>query len=138
MNLPQNNIKKVSWQVNKNHVTKIGKSPMCIIFLSAKKNNVFINLTDLKGHTIIKFSSGIIQKNNSKKQLTWILKWIFEKLSYFVKNNFNFVKLIIKAPRTKSFFYLRELKRKRLPIISFQIRVPISHNGCRPPKKRRV
>ena len=130
--------KSVSNQKNQWDTNKIESNSTCVVYLSIKKNNVFVNVTDIKGQTIIKFSSGLIQKNKSKKQLPSIIKWIFEKLSYFVKNNFNHVKLIIKAPRTKSFFYLRELKRKRLPIIYFENRIPLAHNGCRSPKKRRI
>lgn len=58
----------------------LNKNPICIIYLSVKKNNIFVNLTDTKGQTIIKFSTGLptIQKNSSgtksKKQLASIIK----------------------------------------------------------------
>ncbi len=110
----------------------------CIIRMTLKKNNVFVNLTNLKGQTIIKFTSGLIQKKKNKSKLRSIIKWIIEKLSFPVKNNFDCIKIIIKGHSVKSFSYLKELKRKKLKIIYFESRIPIIHNGCRPPKKRRI
>jgi ribosomal protein S11 len=63
---------------------------------------------------------------------------MFEKISFFAKANFNGVKIIIKGHTNKSFFYLKEIKRKKLKLISYKHTIPIVHNGCRPPKKRRI
>lgn len=41
----------------------------CIIRMTLKKNNVFVNLTKTTGQTIIKFSAGLIQKKKNKKVL---------------------------------------------------------------------
>jgi hypothetical protein len=41
----------------------------CNTIMRIKKNNVFINITKLNGQTIIKYSTGLIQKKKNKKQL---------------------------------------------------------------------
>ena len=110
----------------------------CIIRITLKKNNVFVNLTKTNGETIIKFTAGLIQKKKSKKQLRSLIKWIFEKIAFFVKVNFSCVKIIIKGYTNTHFSYLKEIKRKKLKLISYQHIVPVVHNGCRPPKKRRI
>lgn len=46
----------------------------CIIKMILKKNNVFVNLTKTNGNTIIKFTSGLIQKKKNKKQLHNLIK----------------------------------------------------------------
>jgi ribosomal protein S11 len=113
-----------------------------IVRITLKKNNVFMNVTDVKGHTIIKFSSGLVQKNakQNKKKLFSLVKFILNKISIFVKNNFDAIKIIIKGRGHKSFSFLKELKKKKLQskIIYFENKLPLVHNGCRPPKKRRL
>ena len=119
-------------------------SHCCIVIMTLKKNNVFVNVTNLKGQrSVIKFSSGLIQKKKSKKLLKTTAQWMIEKVLLVVKNNFfDCVKMVIKGQNSKSLSYLREFargaKRKKIKIISFQNFVPIAHNGCRPPKKRRI
>jgi ribosomal protein S11 len=108
-------------------------------------NKIFVNVTNFKGQTIIKFSSGLIQKSGSKKQIksNAVAKWIIEKLDFFLRNNFDCVKLIIKGHKS-IMAYLKEFKRKKLltkwatRIVDFQAIIPLVHNGCRPPKKRRI
>ncbi len=106
--------------------------------MTLKKNNVFVNLTKTTGETIIKFTAGLIQKKKNKKQIRSLIKWIFEKVAFFAKVNFNSVKIIIKGYSNTPFSYLKEIKRKKLKLVSYKHIIPILHNGCRPPKKRRI
>lgn len=110
----------------------------CAIHIRLKRNNVFVNLTNLKGQTLIKFSSGLVQKTKNKKQLKATAKFIIEKISHFAKVNFDCTQIIIKAPSTKSSSYLKEFRRRRLDVVYLKSQIPIVHNGCRPPKKRRL
>lgn len=107
--------------------------------MTLKKNNVFVNLTKTNGQTIIKFTAGLVQKKKNKKQLKTFITWIFEKISFFAKVNFDYVKIIIKGHTNKPFtLYLKEIKRKKFKLVSYQHIIPVIHNGCRPPKKRRL
>jgi ribosomal protein S11 len=112
----------------------------CVVRFSMKKNNIFVNLTSLKGQTILKFSAGLIQKRKTKKELRSIVKFIIDKLSFFIKANFDCVKIIIKSDGSakKALSLFKYFKRKRLKIVYFKAHLPIVHNGCRAPKKRRI
>ena len=88
-----------------------------IVRITIKKNNVFINITDLLGKTILKFSSGLVQKKKNKRKLHSVVKFILNKISFFIKNNFEAIKIIIKGRGTKAFSYLKELKKKNVKII---------------------
>jgi hypothetical protein len=46
----------------------------CVIRMTLKKNNVFVNLTKTTGQTIIKFSAGLVQKKKNKKVLKPTIK----------------------------------------------------------------
>ena len=116
----------------------------CIVCLTLKKNNVHVNVTNLKGQTIIKFSSGLFrgQKRKSKKQLRSVVRFMIEKVSFFVKSNFDRVRIVTKGDSSKSLSYLKQFirsaRRRRIPIVRLQSRIPLVHNGCRPPKRRRI
>lgn len=53
------------------NLNKFDPYPCCIVRLSMKKNNVFVNLTNFKGGTILKFSAGLIKKKKNKKRITF-------------------------------------------------------------------
>lgn len=114
----------------------------CIVCLTLKRNNVHFNVTNLKGQTITKFSSGLIQKRKNKKRLKSVVRLISEKVSFFVKSNFQCARVTIKgrAPRPISYLkqFLRSARRRQIPIVRLHSRIPIVHNGCRPPKRRRI
>lgn len=110
----------------------------CNTIMRIKKNNVFINITKLNGQTIVKYSTGLIQKKKNKKQLRTSAKWIIEKIAIFMRRNFNCVKIKIKGQTNKTITYLKEMKRKKIKIITYENNIQNVHNGCRPPKKRRI
>ena len=74
---------------------------------------------------------------------------MIEKIGTFIRNNFDCFKIIIKGHTSsrRSLSYLKELSKQRSfgsqnkktkGLISFKHYVPVVHNGCRPPKKRRI
>jgi ribosomal protein S11 len=112
----------------------------CVVRFSMKKNNIFVNLTNLKGQTILKFTAGLIQKRKTKKELRSIVKFIIDKISFFIKANFDCVKIFIKSDGSakKAMSLFKYFRRKKLKIVYFNAQLPIVHNGCRAPKKRRI
>ncbi len=55
-----------------------------------------------------------------------------------MRRNFNCVKIKIKGQTNKTITYLKEMKRKKIKIITYENNIQNVHNGCRPPKKRRI
>lgn len=129
------------------------KYPLGIVRITWKKNNIFMNVHDIKGKTIIKFSSGLVQKNSNKKNLFSIAKFLLNKVRVFIKNNFYTVRIIIKGGGLKSLALIKQLQKQQKQqahekqkkekiwdskIIYFENKLPLVHNGCRLPKKRRL
>ena len=132
----QDNIKLNSPTVDSSFIPA---NTIATLRITIKKNNVFMNITpNATGNTLLKFSSGFVLKTKNKKKLNNVVKFLFSKVSVFVKNNFNYLRISIKGSGIKAFSYLKALKKKKLKILSYENYVPLVHNGCRPPKKRRL
>lgn len=110
----------------------------CYVIIGIKKNNVFVNITKMNGQTIIRYTTGLIQKRKNKKQIRSIVKWIIERTATFIKKNFNCIRIKIKGHTNKSISYLKEIRKRKIRIISYENNIQNVHNGCRPPKKRRM
>lgn len=130
------NEKKIE-KIKKNIEGEIGIY-CCYVIIRIKKNNVFVNITEMNGKTIIKYTTGLIQKKKNKKQIRSIVKWIIEKIAIFIKKNFNCIKIRIKGHTNKAISYLKEIKKKKIKIIAYENNIKNIHNGCRQPKKRRI
>jgi ribosomal protein S11 len=64
---------------------------------------------------------------------------MLENTSFFVKANFDSMRIVVKGSTLKrSLGIFKHLRYKPTPIMGFKICVPVLHNGCRPPKKRRI
>ena len=63
-----------------------------------------------------------------------------DKIAFFIKANFDCVKIYIKSDGSfkKALSLFKYFKRKNLTIVYFKTIVPIVHNGCRAPKRRRI
>jgi len=109
------------------------------VYISCSYNNTLMTLTDLQGNVLGWATSGNIGFKGTKKATPFaaskVSEIIFqktqkigiEKISIFVKG--------IGGGRDSS---IRSLASRGLDIISIKDVTPIPHNGCRPPKVRRV
>ncbi|MCS7313771.1 MAG: 30S ribosomal protein S11 [Acidobacteria bacterium] len=102
-------------------------------------NNTIVTLTDLEGHTITWASGGTIGFKGSRKGTPYAaqqaaLKAAQEALRLGVKA----VHVRVKGPGSGRDSAVRALQTAGLEIRSIKDVTPIPHNGCRPPKRRRV
>lgn len=127
-------------QSSKESLQKVYPKEFCaVVRVIWKKNNVFINITNLRGKTIYKMSAGCIEKRKVKKELRKMLNFMLESVSVFVKANFDSVHILVKGKSLKSIFpVFNTLRYKETPITRLKVSSGVLHNGCRPPKKRRV
>lgn len=123
---------------NEEKKKKRKKLTLGIIKVKLTKNNVFINVTNIYGKTIIKLSAGNVQKKKNKKALFSITKILLSRTANFVRRNFHKVNLIVKGNPYKSLMFLKRINAKRIKIKTYENLIPLVHNGCRPPKKRRL
>lgn len=110
-----------------------------IIYIFSTKNNTLITLTDLQGNTKFSTSAGVLGFKNSRKSTTYAAQAAAEQVALKALN-MGFYSVIIKI---KGLGYgkessLRILFKSRLLITKIIEQTPISHNGCRVAKKRRI
>ncbi|HRP01218.1 MAG TPA: 30S ribosomal protein S11 [Candidatus Kapabacteria bacterium] len=122
-------------KVKKKMVTDIhGKA-----FIRATFNNVQVTITDLYGNTLAWSSAGKNGFKGSKKNTPYAAQVSAEKSA---KDAFDMglrkVDVLVKGPGSGREAAIRALAQAGLEVHSIIDKTPIPHNGCRPPKKRRV
>lgn len=110
-----------------------------IIYIKSNFNNTLITLTNLKGDTIAWSSAGSCGFKGARKGTPFAAKIAIETilkrcLDFGIKQ----IKILINGPGPGRETVIRSLQKAGLQIILIRDITPIPHNGCRPPKKRRV
>jgi len=110
-----------------------------IVHLHATFNNTIVTITDRQGNVLCWSSTGIVKFTGSKKATPFAAQVAAEDaakkaLSLGVKE----VEVFIKGPGSGRESAIRALAAAGLTITSIRDVTPIPHNGCRPPKRRRV
>ena len=110
-----------------------------IIYIHSSFNNIIITLTNLKGDVIAWSSSGSCGFKGARKGTPFAVKMVIENI---LKRSFELgikeIKIFVKGPGPGRETAIRHLQRSNLQITLIRDITPISHNGCRPPKKRRI
>lgn len=110
-----------------------------IAHITATFNNTLITITDMKGNTIVWGSTGKSGFKGSKKSTSFAAAVAAENcareaLSLGVRR----VHVRVQGPGAGRESAIQALATAGLQIASIRDVTPIPHNGCRPPKKRRV
>lgn len=110
-----------------------------VAHVKATFNNVIVTLTDLYGNTISWASSGKMGFKGSKKNTPFAAQLTAESAA---KEAFDLglrkVEVLIKGVGSGRDAAVRSLATSGLDISSIKDITPLPHNGCRPPKRRRV
>lgn len=117
----------------------IGIVPSGIAHILATFNNTIVTITDTNGNTITWASTGTSGFRGSKKSTPFAAGIAAERaarksLELGVKE----VEVFIKGPGAGRESAIRSLQAAGLRIKAIRDVTPIPHNGCRPPKRRRV
>jgi small subunit ribosomal protein S11 len=110
-----------------------------IVHVHASFNNTIITITDRKGNTLSWATSGGSGFRGSRKSTPFAAQVAAEKagtvaLEFGMKN----LDVLIKGPGPGRESAVRSLNNLGFKINNITDVTPIPHNGCRPPKKRRV
>lgn len=109
------------------------------IYISSSYNNTLITLTDSKGNVLIWSSAGKIGFKGTKKGTPFAATKVAEVISSAAKRaGIERFEVFVKGIGSGRDSALRSLAARGLEIISIKDVTPIPHNGCRPPKVRRV
>ncbi len=108
-------------------------------YINTTFNNTIISITDIFGNVICWSSSGQSGFKGSRKNTPYAAQ-IVAKNIYLKTLNFNLenLNIIVKGRGAGRDNAVRTLANSGFNILSIEDKTPISHNGCRPPKKRRV
>jgi small subunit ribosomal protein S11 len=109
------------------------------IYISSSYNNTILTLTDPQGNVLTWRSAGAIGFKGTKKATPFAASKTAEALAQAAqKLGIEKVKILIKGIGAGRDSAIRSLAARGLDIISIKDITPIPHNGCRPPKVRRV
>jgi len=109
------------------------------IYISSSYNNTLITLTDLRGNVLTWASAGNIGFKGTKKATPFAASKVAEVLVQRAKKvGVKKVQVIVKGVGSGRESAIRSLGARGLDIVSIKDVTPIPHNGCRPPKVRRV
>lgn len=109
------------------------------VYISASYNNTIMTLTDVKGNALTWTSAGLIGFKGTKKATPFAASKTAEALSQTIqKRGIQKISIFIKGIGSGRDSALRSLSNKGFEIASIKDITAIPHNGCRPPKVRRV
>jgi len=109
------------------------------VYIFSSYNNTIISLTDPKGNVLTQASAGSIGFKGTKKATPFAASRVAEAISLAAKKiGITKIKVFVKGIGSGRESALRSLAGHGLEIISIKDITPIPHNGCRPPKVRRV
>lgn len=113
--------------------------PAGIAHIQATFNNTIITITDLAGNTVAWSSSGVLRFRGSRKSTPFASQLVAEDAARkAMEHGMKQVGVYVKGPGTGRESALRAIANTGLNITLIKDVTPIPHNGCRPPKRRRV
>ena len=128
----QRKTKKSSKKITKN-------VPAGIVYIQATFNNTIVTITDLSGNVLSWASAGGCGFSGSRKSTPFAAQVTAgaaaqKAIAYGMRQ----VEIYVKGPGSGRETAIRALQSAGLGINSIKDVTPIPHNGCRPPKRRRV
>jgi len=109
------------------------------IYISSSYNNTIITLTDLQGGVLTWSCAGSIGFKGAKKATPFAASKVVEAICAVAeKIRVEKVAVFIKGVGSGRESAIRSLAAHGLDIVSVKDITPVPHNGCRPPKVRRV
>lgn len=110
-----------------------------VAHIQASFNNTVITITDPQGNVVCWASSGAAGFKGSKKSTPFAAQRASEMAAKkAMENGMKEVEVFIKGPGSGRESAIRALQAAGLQISSIRDVTPLPHNGCRPPKRRRV
>ena len=130
----QNNGKKVVKRRRERKVIEKGA-----VHIRASFNNTMVTVTDLTGNAISWASAGGLGFRGSKKSTPFAAQTASETAAKAaMEHGLKSVQVFVKGPGSGREAAIRALQTAGLEVTMIKDVTPIPHNGCRPPKRRRV
>ena len=129
--------KKVTKKVTKKRVKKNVERGQAHI--QSSFNNTIVTLTDAQGNALSWASAGGLGFRGSRKSTPYAAQMAAEKAAKAaMEHGLRTVEVYVKGPGSGRESAIRALQTAGLEVNMIKDVTPIPHNGCRPPKRRRV
>jgi len=110
-----------------------------IVHIQATFNNTIVTITDKQGNTIAWSSAGIKGFKGSRKSTPFAAQLAGEDAAKkAMEHGMKRLEVYVKGPGAGRESAIRAIQAAGLKITLIKDVTPIPHNGCRPPKRRRV
>ncbi|MBU5425677.1 30S ribosomal protein S11 [Tissierella pigra] len=107
--------------------------------ISSTFNNTMVTLTDLQGNVLSWASAGQLGFRGSRKSTPYAAQQAAEEAAKkAMEHGLKSVEVFVKGPGSGREAAIRSLQATGLEVNMIKDVTPIPHNGCRPPKRRRV
>lgn len=107
--------------------------------ISSTFNNTIVTITDVNGNTVSWASAGELGFRGSRKSTPFAAQMAAETAAKIAMDNgMKTLEVYVKGPGSGREAAIRALATTGLDITLIKDVTPIPHNGCRPPKRRRV
>jgi small subunit ribosomal protein S11 len=108
-------------------------------YVSSSFNNTIVTITDPDGNVLTWSSSGAAGFKGSRKSTPYAASLAADAAARrAMEHGVRQVSVFVRGPGSGREAAIRSLQAAGLDVIAIIDRTPIPHNGCRPPKKRRV
>ncbi len=113
--------------------------PNGVAHIKATFNNTVVTITDQYGNTISWASAGKVGFKGSRKSTPFAAQTAAEATAKdAIAQGVRKVEILVKGPGVGREAAVRSLQAAGLDVTAIRDVTPIPHNGCRPPKRRRV
>jgi small subunit ribosomal protein S11 len=113
--------------------------PVGIVFIRASFNNTMVTITDMKGNVVSWSSSGRCAFKGSRKSTAYAATIVAQEAArQAVSHGMHEVEVRVQGPGAGRESAIRAVQSAGLNVTSIRDITPMPHNGCRPPKRRRV
>jgi small subunit ribosomal protein S11 len=113
--------------------------PVGIVHISASFNNTLISITDTEGNLLAQSSAGAKGFRGSRKGTPFAAQQAaFDVARKAQEAGMREVEVRVKGPGGGRESAIRAINNSGIRVTSIRDTTPIPHNGCRPPKRRRV
>ena len=110
-----------------------------IVHIQSTFNNIIVTITNTNGDTVSWASAGSSGFKGARKSTPFAAQTAAEKAAIEATNNgIKSVDILVKGQGSGRDSAIRAIEGAALEVTSIQDITPVPHNGCRPPKRRRV